>query len=307
MMTSDGRPEIPRVGDRPPVTVGISFFNAEKTLGDALRSVFAQTFSNWELVLLDDGSTDRSLAIARSVRDPRVRVFSDGENRGLSFRLNQIADLAEGKFLARMDADDLMHPRRIERQMEYLEKHPDVQVLGTATITIDGRSNPLGLRGDGEIDGSAYSVLKGPPLIHPTVMARTSWFRENRYDGGYVRAEDHELWVRTAGRSMLGRISDPLFFYREEEQVVLGKYLRTCQTDRRIVREYGPDRIGRRRVLGLLLRSKLKEWTYRTFSLLGRLDVLLARRSAPLPEGKADEAASVIRSILSTPVPGLGT
>jgi glycosyltransferase involved in cell wall biosynthesis len=289
----------------PLVTVAIPFFNAQRSLGDAIRSVFAQTFHDWELLLVDDGSSDRSLRIARSVLDRRVRVFSDGKNRGLSCRLNQIADLARGDFAARMDADDLMHPRRLERQLEFLGRHPDVQVLGTAMIAIDGQSRPLGLRGNREIDSRASSVLKGPPLAHPTVLARTSWFRENPYDGAYVRAEDHELWVRTWARTVFDRIPEPLLFYREEAMITLGKYLSTCRSGRKIILDYGAERVGWSGVAALLLRSKAKEWAYRVFALLGRLDVLLARRSAPLPAGAAEEAAWVIRSILATPVPGM--
>src|SRR4030066_138114 len=91
----------------PLVTVGIPFFNNQDTLPDAIRSIFAQSFQDWELLLLDDGSTDGSLQIAQSIDDPRVRVISDGCNRKLPARLNQIIDLARGQYIARMDADDL--------------------------------------------------------------------------------------------------------------------------------------------------------------------------------------------------------
>src|SRR5690554_4188978 len=94
--------------DLPSVSIGIPFFNAEAYLLDAIKSVFAQTHQNWELILLDDGSTDRSLEIARSIDDPRVRVYSDGQNKHLAARLNEIARLARYEYLARMDADDLM-------------------------------------------------------------------------------------------------------------------------------------------------------------------------------------------------------
>src|SRR5690349_10645893 len=108
----------------PLVTVGIPFFNNASSLSDALRSIFAQTFTDWELILADDGSTDESLSIARSVRDPRVMVMSDGGNRGLVFRLNQITSAARGKYIARMDADDLSHPARLQRQVSLLERDP---------------------------------------------------------------------------------------------------------------------------------------------------------------------------------------
>src|SRR3990172_8588478 len=94
----------------PLLTIGISFYNAERTLGDAIRSVFAQNICEWELILIDDGSKDRSLNIAKAIVDPRVRVISDGKRMTLAPRLNQIAALAKAPLLARMDADDFMHP-----------------------------------------------------------------------------------------------------------------------------------------------------------------------------------------------------
>ena len=104
----------------PYVTIGIPIYNAESTLIDAVRSVFAQTHKNWELILVDDGSTDRSLEIAKSIDDPRVTVYSDGENRKLAGRLNQLVSMAKHDFIARMDADDMMAPNRIETLLKIL-------------------------------------------------------------------------------------------------------------------------------------------------------------------------------------------
>ena len=115
------------------VTIGIPFYNAKHTLADAIRSVFAQTFQDWELILADDGSTDGSAEIARMVDDPRVTVISDGMNRGLPYRLNKITELARADYIARMDADDLMHPERLTLQVQYLDANPAVDVVSTAT------------------------------------------------------------------------------------------------------------------------------------------------------------------------------
>src|SRR5690606_12105870 len=87
---------------KPVVTIGIPFFNPGPLIEDAVRSVFSQTFSDWELILLDDGSTDESLRRVQQIRDPRVKVYSDGRNKGLVTRLNEITQLASGKYLARM-------------------------------------------------------------------------------------------------------------------------------------------------------------------------------------------------------------
>jgi glycosyltransferase involved in cell wall biosynthesis len=197
------------------VSIGIPFFNARPYLADAVRSVFAQTHEDWELILMDDGSTDGSLDVVRQLDDERVRLVSDGTNHGLCARLNQIAALAQGKYLARMDADDLMHPERIERQLRLLDEYPDIDVVDTATFTVDDDLTPLGIRADKPLDCAPVSVLQRGLLMHPTVMGRTDWFRRNPYDPVYVRAEDCELWCRTCTTTRFARIGKPLLFYRE--------------------------------------------------------------------------------------------
>src|ERR1700730_17328911 len=143
----------------PLVTIGIPFYNAAGTLRAAIRSVFAQTCGRWELILLDDGSTHDSLVIARSVNDARVRVLSDGQNRQLGARLNEINQLARAPLVARMDADDIMHPERIARQVTWLEDNEKVDVLGTAAFTIDGAGRPKGIRGDAAIVSATLDVF----------------------------------------------------------------------------------------------------------------------------------------------------
>ena len=104
------------------VTIAIPFYNPGPAFEDAIKSVFAQTYTNWELLLVNDGSTDDSLEKALAIKDSRVQVINDGKNLGLGARLNQIAQLASGEYLARMDADDIMHPERIENKL-FLENN----------------------------------------------------------------------------------------------------------------------------------------------------------------------------------------
>ena len=120
------------------VTIGLPFYNAEKYLALAIESVLQQTYTNWELLLLDDGSTDNSLSIAQSYaqKDSRIKVISDGKNKNLATRLNELPSLAQGLYLARMDADDIMHSARIERQLSVLKAHPEIDVLGTNAYII---------------------------------------------------------------------------------------------------------------------------------------------------------------------------
>jgi glycosyltransferase involved in cell wall biosynthesis len=128
--------------------------------------------------LIDDGSTDNSLSIAKKyLKDNRIKVLSDGLNKGLAYRLNELIDMCETKYLARMDADDIMHTDRIKIQLEILEKNPDIDVLGTNAYSIDENDNIRGVRY--RINNECCAV---DSFIHPSVIAKTEWYKQNRYD-----------------------------------------------------------------------------------------------------------------------------
>ncbi|HUP35371.1 MAG TPA: glycosyltransferase family 2 protein [Candidatus Limnocylindria bacterium] len=293
------------MSDRVSVTIGLPFLNARRFLADAVRSVFAQTHDDWELLLIDDGSADGSIDVVRRLNDPRVRVLSDGSNRGLCARLNQIASLAQGAYLARMDADDLMHPERVERQIKFLRANPSIDLIDTATFTVDDDLTPLGIRGDRPLDSRPQAVLRNGLLIHPTVMGRAEWFRSNPYDPVYVRAEDRELWSRTCATTTFARLCEPLFFYREGPAGNLRNYLRTERTVRDILHRYGPPLVGARRTRLLVMRSRLKALAYRIGTKLGLQGRLINKRNRPLNAAEIQEGRRILSVIRSTPVSGL--
>ena len=157
------------------VTIGIPFYNAEQTLAEAIRSVFAQTYTDLELLLLDDGSSDGSLAIAHAIRDPRVTVLSDGRNLGLARRLNQIAQLANGEYNARFDADDLMHSTRIARQVAFLDANPEYDIVDTGMFTIDKDNTVHGKRFCLPLTTDPVAWLERGVMNHSAVIGRTAW------------------------------------------------------------------------------------------------------------------------------------
>lgn len=287
------------------VTIGLPVYNAAPTLPDTLRAIFAQTLQDWELIIVDDGSSDASLEIARAVTDPRVRVLSDGKNLGLPARLNQIAQAAQGGFLARMDADDLMHPERLARQIAYLMAHPEVDVVDTAMCLIDNDYQPLGLRGTAALDRSPEAVLHPGWLLHASIVARTTWFRRNPYDATFLRAEDHELWCRTWGTTRFDRLPEALYYVRDEESFTLAKYLASARTDRRIIRQYGPALVGRGGTVKHLLRSWMKGEIYRVLTGMHQEGRLIHRRYAEMPQDARLMATHAMERILRTAVPGL--
>jgi glycosyltransferase involved in cell wall biosynthesis len=293
------------VSDRVSVTIGIPFLNARRSLATAVRSVFAQTHHDWELLLVDDGSTDGSIDVVRHLDDPRVRLVRDGSQRGLCARLNQIAAMARGTYLARMDADDVMHPERIGRQLALLGADPCLDLVDTATFTVDDDLTPVGVRGDRPLDCRPEAVLREGLLIHPTVTGRAEWFRRNPYDPAFVRAEDRELWIRTCARTRFARLCEPLFFYREGPAGNLRNYLRTERTLRAILRRYGPPLVGTRRTRLLVMRSRLKSMAYRVGTRFGLQGRLISRRNRRLEPAEMWEASRILAAIQGTPVSGL--
>ena len=219
------------------VTIGLPFYNAEKYLALAIESVLQQTYTNWELLLLDDGSTDNSLSIAQSYaqKDSRIKVISDGKNKNLATRLNELPSLAQGLYLARMDADDIMLPARIERQLAVLKAHPEIDVLGTNAYIINDENAVTSTRYPLTPKNTLTRVKS---FIHPTIIAKKQWFLENPYDTKALRMEDAELWYRTHSKYHFVRLNEPLLFYREVGNNYYKKYFLAQQSKAYIFSKY---------------------------------------------------------------------
>ena len=219
------------------VTIGLPFYNAEKYLALAIESVLQQTYTDWELLLLDDGSTDNSLSIAQSYaqKDSRIKVISDGKNKNLAARLNELPSLAQGLYLARMDADDIMHPARIERQLAVLGTHPEIDVLGTNAYIINDENAVIGTRYPLTPENILTRVKS---FIHPTIIAKKQWFLANPYDTEAIRLEDAELWYRTHSKYHFVRLNEPLLFYREVGNNYYKKYFLAQQSKAYIFSKY---------------------------------------------------------------------
>lgn len=196
------------------------------TLNAALTSLLEQTFPDFEILLLDDGSRDASMAIAGRFSDRRLRVMVDGERRGLVARLNQGINLAQGRYIARMDADDLAFPMRLEKQLAYLERHPEVDLLGCRAIVFRGKGEVVGML---PFAPDHVSLCARPwrniPLPHPGWMGRAEWFRRYSYRSPEVRrAEDQELLLRACMDSRYACLEEVLLAYRQGS-FILGKTL----------------------------------------------------------------------------------
>jgi hypothetical protein len=200
----------------PIVSIVMSVFNGERFLPQAVESMLNQTFKDFEFIIIDDGSGDGSAAILDSyqTRDPRIRVYHQ-KNKGLISSLNFGCELACGKYIARMDADDIAIPDRLLLQVEFMESHPEVSVVGGAVqfINADGKAL-ITARYPTRNRDIQRELLDGSVLWHPTVLFLKTTFVSI---GGYrniADAEDYDLWLRIADHFQLANLSTVVLKYR---------------------------------------------------------------------------------------------
>jgi glycosyltransferase involved in cell wall biosynthesis len=199
----------------PAITVLLPTFGDGPFLPAAIDSILNQTFSDFELLVVDDGSTDDTAAFIASLHDPRLRVIRHRSNRGITASLNAGLDAAHGRFIARMDGDDIAEPQRLRCQFDFLERRPEVGVVGSARRIIDEAGVVVG-EATAMVDDLSirWKCLLGNPLPHPTVMLRRESVAELRYDAAFNAAEDYELWTRLLPTTRAANLPQPLLRYR---------------------------------------------------------------------------------------------
>ncbi len=198
----------------PLVTVLMPVYNGENTIRDAIESILRQTYREFEFLIIDDGSTDKSVEIVRSYRDSRIRLVSSEQNSGIAASLNHGVNLATGKYLARMDCDDLSLPERLNNQVEYMEQHPETGVLGTGVYTMKHK-RPAKKRSWPESDPEIkINLLFQNSFFHPSVMLRKSMLGNDPYPTELRYAQDYGLWISLASRTQFANLAQQLVQYR---------------------------------------------------------------------------------------------
>jgi glycosyltransferase involved in cell wall biosynthesis len=199
------------------ISIVMSVLNGELYLREAIDSILAQSFSDFEFIIINDGSQDATPEILRSYagKDPRIRLY-DQENAGLVSALNRGCTQARGKYIARMDADDIALPHRLRQQYEFMEAHTEVGMVGGAVQFIDNKGQSVQLEDRILLSNNELQreLLERCVFWHPTVIVRTAVFRAV---GGYRRvldAEDYDLWLRIAERAELANVPSVLLKYR---------------------------------------------------------------------------------------------
>lgn len=205
------------------ITVLMPAYNAERFIAEAIRSVLNQSHSNFELLIFNDGSTDRTAEIIDSFHDSRIKVHTTSENKGHIEHLNTGIGIAKGKYIARMDADDISLPSRFQKQFDFLEAHPEVGICGTQIEIIDENSNTLRQEFIQTQDEELrVRLLVNTCFSHPTVMIRKTILDEHtiRYKKETFPAEDYALWHILSVKTKLANLPDTLFRYRVHTQQI---------------------------------------------------------------------------------------
>jgi glycosyltransferase involved in cell wall biosynthesis len=207
------------------VSVILSVFNSAQYLKDAIESILNQTYTNFEFIIIDDGSVDNTESIIRTYSDPRIIFIKNEKNKGLIYSLNLGISIAKGAYIARMDADDLSLPERFDEQVDYLKNSPHTVVVGTHQAEV--RNNKIITRGSGEYDSD---FLKGILLFntcfsHPTVMMRNI-FQKNGlyYDSKFIHAEDFRIWTELALKGDFHILNKVLLKYRLHPEQISNKH-----------------------------------------------------------------------------------
>ncbi len=230
----------------PLVSVVMPVYNGEKYLREAVESILNQTYTNFEFLVINDGSTDTTFGIVSSYKDQRIRIINNETNIKLIASLNKGLDLAKGDYIIRMDADDVSLSNRIERQVEFMQAHPNIGVCGSFYQTIDKEEKVIKY----PIDHNelAVSLLFYNPICHPTVIIRNSVILKNglRFKEEYIHAEEYKFWADCMNYSELANIPEVLLNYREHASQISNIYsslqINTSQKIRReLLVKIAPD------------------------------------------------------------------
>lgn len=208
----------------------MSVYNGERYLNEAIDSILGQTFTDFEFLIIDDASTDRTPEILRSYDDPRIRVVTNEENLGLTKSLNKGLALARGEYIARMDADDVSLPERLDVQVEFMERNPEICVCGSWVEIIGHNAGGIWKY---PTDGNEIQCrhLFECSIAHPSAVIKMESLNQNQlqYDITFKRSQDYDLWVRISALCPLANIGRILLKHRIHPDAI-GQY---CSTDQK--------------------------------------------------------------------------
>lgn len=277
------------MNEKPLISVIMPCYNASQTLPLALASLIAQTYSDWECVIVDDGSTDNPRAIIERLNDPRIRYDRFDHNQGRGAARQKALELARGDYLCMLDADDWIYPQKLAQQLQTLHAHPELALLGAGLAIVDGQHHLTGIRLTGGIAGQALTVhpplgaLQLPPVAHGVCMIRMSVAKATNYDVSLNLSEDSDFLMNILAHHPFGILDAVLYAYAELESVTLSKVIQSLRANQYLFwkqRQSEPLTAYRQITL-----CAVKEAIYRSMAFVGRFDRMVKRRSVkPSPE-----------------------
>lgn len=228
----------------PLVTILMPVYNGEKYLREAINSILNQTFTDFEFLIINDGSQDNTENIILSYNDTRIRYIKNEENIKLIETLNKGIDLAKGKYIARMDADDISEPNRLELQVEYMEANEKVAVCGSWFTSFGNKNGET--KYASQHDDIMFNMLYQCHICHPSVIMRTSILRINKlfYNKDFLHAEDYELFTRIGLKYKLHNLPHSLLNYRVHENSITKSNQETQYSNSIIVKQHLFKKIG---------------------------------------------------------------
>ena len=200
----------------------MSVYNDEKYIGEAIESILCQTFNDFEFIIIDDCSSDesRSIISCHSKKDSRIIIHRNLNQMGLGYSLRKSIIMSRGELIARMDADDISVPERLDKQVHFFNKHANISILGTAAIDIDENGDKLRNRNVPITHEEIRQILPwANPMVHTSVMFRKAdILKLGSYSRGLPKLQDYELWFRAISKNFLfANLDEPLVFYRTGE------------------------------------------------------------------------------------------
>jgi glycosyltransferase involved in cell wall biosynthesis len=216
----------------PTVSVILPVYNAARFLKPCIKSVLQQSFTDLELIIINDGSTDHSVDIINSFHDPRIRLINNDGNKGLIYSLNKAVELSNGRYIARMDADDICLPQRIEKQVQLLNSKQNISVTACPVQFINEKDEDIAMRWrEDEVNISSADIRRemasGNCIAHPSIMARAEVLKSHPYPMNQQHTEDYALWLQliTEGYEF-EKVPEKLLRYRVHQSSVTHQFHR---------------------------------------------------------------------------------
>jgi glycosyltransferase involved in cell wall biosynthesis len=216
---------------QPEISVILPAWNCERYISKAIQSLLDQTFPDFELIIINDGSTDRTESVIKSFDDPRIVYVKNEQNSGLIFTLNKAIGLAKGNYIARMDADDICLPERLELQKAFFDQYPETGVVAGVVRFINESEEPAG---DWLLDQKTFtpeairrSMIKENCIAHPSIMVKAGILKQYKYKACQENIEDYDCWLRMLNAGIRFRkVTVPVLLYRIHSSSVTSLHLK---------------------------------------------------------------------------------